>query len=306
MIRTFEAVAGTVWIACLAAAPAPGVASPWECEDPPADDVLRGPALRESTEGTASLVRRDFSGSLVLLEERPESAALDLLGLDPEQRAGADKVAAERAARVGSFAIEHYGLFLRIQAALQGGEQREAAPLLRELNEAAKELLNPPLADQVARALPEPARDRYLSIVREYKEALAGDESFGRRGSFGRQGDSVVRDPVADSTGRDGDGGSIRPGPLAMRRVEITLLLREMGGSFSAFVAQGRESIDVFLKAIDATPEQDNRIRGYLREFAAETNYKPTAGQRATLGRRIAAELTPEQRRKALRARLEE
>ncbi|MBL8964034.1 MAG: hypothetical protein KF787_05295 [Phycisphaeraceae bacterium] len=289
-----------VWLAALA-----GIASAGASAPQPAEDLLRGPDIKDASENRASLVQRDFSGTLVRLEERPEVAALALLGLGVDERAAADAVLEVHATAVGVFALEHYDLFLRLQAARQGGASDQARSLLREINDKARPLLLPPLAQRVADALPQATRDRYLSLVREYQRALMAEDTVGPRGARIRPGGPDQGGSSIDSTGSPGISSPARDGPLVRRRAELNLLLREMGRSFSTLLDERRENADAFLKSIDATPEQDNRIRGKLREFAAETNFKPTPGQRATLAREILAELTPEQRRKALRVHLD-
>lgn len=255
----------------------------------PAPDLLRGPTVEEG-DSSSTLVKKDFAGKLERLDVRPEVAAIDVLGLSKEERAAADKVVTDRGSRISQFTLDHYDLFEKIRAARQGGGSRdELMPLLREARDAASEFFDPPFVDQVAAALPEAARDKYKATVADYRKALAAEPPPMDRAAAPASDDRPAR-------------RAARGAAFADRRVEMELFLREMGESFRAFVTDRREHADALLKAADATPEQENRIRGMLREFGAEKGFKPTPEQRGELMRKILAELTPDQRAKALKA----
>ena len=96
---------------------------------------------------------------------------------------------------------------------------------------------------------------------------------------------------------------SLAMAPMVQRRVEIGLLVREMGRSFRSFVVDLREKLDELLKAVDATPEQENTIRRMVRELGAESKLRPSERQKGELWMKIMRELTQEQREKARRLR---
>jgi hypothetical protein len=239
---------------------------------------LQGPKVVEGAR-PATLVQREMGGALVRLEVRPEEAAIDLLGLNTEQRAAAGKVIRERFAQVSKSLSEHYDLFLKIAGARQGGAAREElAPMIRDFREAAAPLFEPPLAERVAAALPEEKREKFRSLVEEYKKALLEDEATKRQA---RESVSAQR---------------------AMARVEINLTLREMGRALRATVQDRRERSEELIKKLDATPEQEERIRKIIREVAGKEGVvgELKEEKRREMMQRILAELTPEQRRAAM------
>lgn len=285
----------------------------------PPSDVLRGPKVEDRSLEHATLVKRDFSGALVRLETRPEIAAVDLLGLTKEEREPADAVLADRAAKISAFTLGHYDLLIKLQGARQGGSRQELAGLMRDVRTEAGELFSVSLADQVAAALPEARKEKFREMVGEYVKALAveleNEDRAATSGSRGRSPGSPAKPADAPGSNQSGEGAEpmrdagrsakAEPSAMSIRRVQGQLFVREMARSFGSFVEDRREHADAMLKAVEATPEQENKIRGMLREFGVETAFKPTPQQRAELWGRILRELTPEQRRKAAALRAE-
>lgn len=246
------------------------------------DSVLSGP--RVEGEAAASLVVRDFNGALVALEVRPEVAAIDLLELDDVSRAAVEKVLTERGVLVRSVTLEHYELFLEAQAALKAGARDEMRALVGDLRVALAPLMSPTIASRVSEALPEAVRERYTKLVREYAEALAaeGASGAGVRSAEGRAGRRAER--------------------AAAYRVEMRLTLAEMARSFAAFVEERRARVDEIITLIEATPEQEARLREVIRREGEKAGVDPSPAQRGAILRAVLAELTPEQRRKVLGA----
>ncbi len=278
----------------------------------PQEDVLRGPKVEDGP-ARPTLVKRDFGDALVRLDERPEAAAIELLGLSDQERAACDAVLKERAAKVSAFTFDHYEQFQKIVTAQKGGSGEEARPLIRQLAGEARDLLDPPLKERIAGVIGAEKRAEFLRLVGEYDDALMREGPVGSRG--GDPEDSPQRrqehrDEQGAGEQKQGESGNEMKqspppregragGPMAGMRVEVRLLLHEMGGSFKSFVEDRREHIDALMRAVEATPEQENRIRGMIREAAAESKFKPTAEKRAEIFKRIMDELTPEQRVKA-------
>lgn len=244
--------------------------------------MLAGP--RVEGEAAASLVVRDFNGALVALEVRPEVAAIDLLDLDEASRAAVEKVLTERGALVRSVTLEHYDLFLRAQAALQARARDEMRALAADLRTALAPLIAPTLASRVSEALPKAVRGRYMDLVREYAAALAADAAAGVGG----------RDD-ARRAGRWAERA-------AASRVEMRLTLSEMARSFAAFVEERRARVDEIITLIEATPEQEARLREVIRREGEKAGPDPSPAQRGAILRAVLAEMTPEQRRKVLGA----
>lgn len=154
----------------------------------------------------------------------------------------------------------------------------------------------------------------------EYKRAFAASEPMGERGGGAGAGTGGGGGRGRGVEGREKgekDGGEMKPadgaastGPIPAR-VELNLLLREMGRSLKGIVDERKEHMDHFLKSIEATPEQEAKIRAITRE-AAEANKKnggnggigePTQEEKLATFRKILDVLTPEQRKKAIEAR---
>jgi hypothetical protein len=269
-----------------AALSAAALTTPARAQDKPQDPAtaLRGPVVKE-TAAPVTLVQRDMSGHVVRLETRPEEAAIPLLGLSTEERAAAEKVISDRFAKVSQFLAEHRDLFLKIQAARQGGgDPKELAPLMREFRDAAAPLLDKPLSDQVSTALPEGKRAEFARVVDEYKRAL-----------------------FAEGPPNGQPAGAEAPGPLPAGapvppRMEVNLLLREMGRSLQSTIKERRERFEELIRIVDATPEQQAKLQAIVQE-KPKNGLRPTAEERDERERKIMEVLTPEQRRKLLDAR---
>ncbi len=244
----------------------------------PTPDALQGPRVVEHAR-PASLVQREMGGALVRLEVRPEEAALELLDLTKEQKEAAAKAVQERFVQVSKALSEDYDLFLKIQAARQGGAEREElVPLVREFAEAARPLLDPPLVERIGAVVPEERRARYRELVDEYKKAVIQDEAAKRES----------KEVVSERR--------------AAMRAEINLTLREMGRALRATVTDRRERTDELIKKLDVTPDQEAKIRAIIRETAGKEGVVGELNEerRREMMQKVLAELTPEQRRAAI------
>jgi hypothetical protein len=288
------------------------------------DDAMRGPSVKE-TARPASIVKRDMTGKLERLDARPEQAALGLLGLSAEERKGADRVMTDRFAAVTKLLQEQYELFLKLQNARQSGAKlSEVRPLMRDFRGYALPLLENPLEDQVEKTLPEGKRAEFRRLVDEYKRVVASEEpggmgaGNGTGGGKGRgSGEGAMKDepktdvppttsPTTPTAAPPATGKSPAEGPIPPR-VEMNLLLGEMGRALNAMVTERKEHLSALLRAVDATPEQEGKIQAIVRE-QAESAGKDKAGaglrertpeERLAVWEKIMAVLTPEQRVKA-------
>lgn len=248
-------------------------------------DVLRGPSAAEAP-AKRSIVMRDGTGALQPLDTRPEQAAVEVLGLKPQERSAVDRVFAEHAAAVHALLFENLALFTRIQSARQSGDREAVGPMLRALEPSARPLLDPPLGDRVAGALPEDRREEFRGLVREYAGALAEFEAQSRGGRM-------------DDAKRPAREGA--PGPFAARRFEMNQLLREMARTLRTVTEERKARTEEILRQVEATPEQEATIRAIVREAGEVSGGKPpSAEQRRETFRRILDVLTPEQRRRAM------
>ena len=90
--------------------------------------LLAGPSLTDAAMPT--LVKREFNGSLIHIEPRPEAAAVELLGLTQAERAAVDAVLVKRFADVLKTTLDNYQLFVQLQSERQGtGQAAEKAKL---------------------------------------------------------------------------------------------------------------------------------------------------------------------------------
>ncbi|MGP1347895.1 MAG: hypothetical protein ACTS3F_14655 [Phycisphaerales bacterium] len=273
-------------IPCLAVAAALATAS---AEPDPNDaDLLRGPSVSQPT-APPTLVNRGFDGELILIEGRPEYAALRLLTFDPSHQAAIDEVVLARTSDTHAIAIEHAALVLRIRTTLSARDPDAIARLMRELREAFAPLLEPTLESRLAGAMEEPTRSEFLRIVREYKQALAGEPSQRMMGAG------------VDSAMEQRRGPRGRAEQLASRRMEMQLTIVEVLSAYRAAVEDSTERRDALYDAIDATPEQREKIRTLLGEGSAllgNGERRDTTDRRRVIAE-VLALLTPEQRRKA-------
>lgn len=253
-------------------------AQPGEAAPPPR--LLEGPRI-ESTPTATTLVHRDMSGMLQPLDVRPERAAVDLLELSPEQRAPIDAFFEERGKATARLVSDNYELVLRLVNAFQAGASTpEVAPLLREFYPVARELLEPSLQSLIAERLPEPSRGQFNDLVDQYKLETAKD--FARKnGAPAPEGDSLA--------------------PMQERRLEGLLLLKEVGSSVKGTVSDLQTRADEFMKRIQATPEQESKIRAAFQN--SKNLLRPTPEERRAMMRQIWPILTPEQRQILLRSR---
>ncbi len=129
------------------ASESPAAATP--AADPvPLSESKVAPSAAISPATSATLVKRHFDGSLEQLDRRPEAAVLDLLGLTAQERAAADTLLTERAARVSTLATEHAMLLMSLQGSRgSGGLPEDLRRKMHEFREAAAGLLNPPEED---------------------------------------------------------------------------------------------------------------------------------------------------------------
>jgi len=246
--------------------------------DPSEAAALGGPKVVQP-QREPTLVELDATGKVTRLTQRPEEAAVALLDLSKEEKAPVDAFFIKRAAAVSRLLAANTPLFLKLQAARQGGAQRdEIAPLMDEFETAAAELLKTPLIDSVLGLLPASARERYTKLVSDYNAAVLAEELASRTGR-------VVAGPRA-------------MGRVAAKRLEANMLLREMGRSLGTQVTERRERTEALIKAVDATPEQAEKIEKIFRKRAQDAQAR-TPESRGMIMREILELLTPQQQTKA-------
>lgn len=240
--------------------------------------MMSGHAMDEADLAKLTIVERDFAGQITRLDQRAEKAAAEKLPLTAQQRSELNEFFTERSTRVLQFTLKHYDQFIELQGARQARSREELPRLMSEMRKTAGEWIDKPLVDRVEQKLPENLRTHYRRMVGEYYAELA--KSDPRAGA---------------STG----GGNPRPRRAGANAEysELNNFIREMAREFSGMVGQRREQLDTMLRAVDATPEQESKIREIVRAGSGTPGTDPTPQQRRETIRKLLAELTPQQQK---------
>jgi hypothetical protein len=286
---------------------------------PAESDTLAGPKVVDNAKTNAkpTLMQPSFDGTMEELTERPEVALLRQLPLSEMEKAATDTLLAERTIQVNKLLAENLEEFLALQSLLQevagGGSpypqppanaddqggmkeseapgerpnQRPAEQRLREkmfaLRDKAKDLIEPPLVDQMASHLSSENQQKLRSAVDEFYRSNPAPNSPRPGGSLAAP---RSREP----------GVPLRP--REEQRIETQQLLRELGRSLRSIVDERRSRFDELVKAVEPTPEQESKIQSILRDQGVAGQLKPTTAQRSESFRKIMDVLTPAQRQK--------
>ncbi len=267
-------------------------------------DILRGPTVND-TPPRPTLVRHAFDGALIRIEARPEEAALDLLGLAPEEREAARAVLTDRAAQVDQLVLDNVLLLVNLANAVQA---RDNAAIAREAREARRAFapLNEgdPLIDRVASTLTPAHASAYREIVNEYTNALSDDLDRERKqreatgmGAPDADNPNDNNRPSRRARFRERMQNSDR---ARQARLDTTLILEEARRSYDRITALRLEQSQELLEVIDPTPEQRAQINDRLMQFAIDNEHNPSPEARATFAADLLRSLTPEQRRRVV------
>ncbi|MFZ4638652.1 MAG: hypothetical protein ACOYMC_14685, partial [Pirellulales bacterium] len=228
--------------------------------------------------------------------------------LSPEEQSATDGVLKDRAAMLDGIVREHLELLLRMQSARAGGNNDEIAKVNKEFREAMRPLAaKGGLVAEIAAVLePRNARE-FNRMVREYYRALLTqgrkDMPEGDPMPEGMMDGGMMRED-ADGAAKQGAGGgsSQRKDP---RRAEAVKQMLEVFGqevrrSYERLAAEGQSRLDEVVKRLGLDAEQEAKVRAIGLEFAQKSLLNPTPAQRAEVFRKVMAELTPEQRLRAV------
>lgn len=230
---------------------------------------LAGPRVVEAGEGTRSLVRHGYDGSVTRLEVPPEEAAVGLLTLDDAARAGVERVFSGRAAVLDRLVLDNLDKLIELNTAGQAGDKPRVAALAMELiAKSAPMREHGLLRDEVAAALPRESRAEYLRLVEGYWRAI-GDEAKekgkGRLGAVVQERGRLLGEAVRRSLERQID-------------------------------PKGEEDFDRLIARLELRPEQETRVRHMAEEFILGARFRPTQAQEVAFIARVAAMLDAEQR----------
>ena len=161
--------------------------------------------------------------------------------------------------------------------------RQEIREKMLALREKAKDLIVPPLVDQIASHLSSENQQKLRSAVDEFYRSNPAPNSPRPGGSLAAP---RSREP----------GVPLRP--REEQRIETQQLLRELGRSLRSIVDERRSRFDELVKAVEPTPEQESKIQSILRDQGVAGQLKPTTAQRSESFRKIMDVLTPAQRQK--------
>lgn len=256
---------------------------------------LAGPKLDPDVVKPRTLIERDFDGKVKRLDISPEEAAVSLLTLTPEERAGADAAISARAADMDALVTAHLLDIIRISGQFQAPRPGDRAAAIRESLQLAKPILDKGrLIDRISSALPESQRDAYLALVDEYKKAV-GDEEI----VLARQGKSNDLEFAADvaKDPKNLIGHRIR----ARIKLELESFGKEIQRSAERIIAEKQSQGNDFLSKLSLTPEQESSIQAIYADLAGKYGLKePPKQVQALLFVKVLQILTPEQRKQAL------
>ncbi|MFZ4574061.1 MAG: hypothetical protein ACOYN0_06665 [Phycisphaerales bacterium] len=238
----------------------------------PADDAaLAGPAVGE--QARKSLLQRDFNGTPRRLELPAEEAALELLGLTPEQKSATDAVIADRRAKLDAIVAQNLDLLLKLKGSRDSGDAaglrqhtRELLGKLGPIREKGR------LLDQLAAVLPPEKAAQLRALTRDYWEMKVEEE---------------VR------------GGEERS------KARVKLMLAAVGleikRAYETRISGQQQDLDDLIVRLELSSEQEGKVRGLFLEFAQKTLGKATADQRAELFRDLNKILTGDQQARLIR-----
>lgn len=263
---------GLLWAGVVLGAPAVGRA----LEQPEALG-LAGPSVG-SPSASATLVTRGFDGRIRVLEVSPEEAALALLSLRDEERAGAERVLNERATILDRIVFENVRMLLDVQAAQATGDARALGSLLVEFQRRLLPLRERgSLRDELAGVLASENLARLDAMVAEYERAIE-DEARERAASAGER--------------------FRRFEFLARTRLERLGL--DVKRSYERGVASRIDDLEGAIASIGLSAESEATVRRLALEFAQKTMLKASEVERSAFARDVYRALKPDERRRLL------
>ena len=274
---TTLAVAAALMSACPALALAQDV-------DPP---LLSGPAV-SMTDEKPTLVKRDFSGTFQRLERHPAEAALDHVldrfSLDQPTREAIEAILAERRQVLDELVVDRLDLLIKLNS---GGSERDRAEAIRALREAMAPVTRKgQLGDRIRALLTADAAAEHKRLEHEYTQAAIEDR--------------------IELLKAERMGGAERG--LRMRAQAIEMLVglgAEVRAAYERTLVQQGEELEEVIAMLKLTPEQDGKVRKIIQEYTEKAildkELRENDKARTEVFLKVAAELTPEQRRTLMR-----
>ncbi len=244
------------------------------------ENPLAGPIVteRESAQSAATLIKRDFEGRIRELESSLEEAATAIMELSDEERRAVESVFVARWAALDRVVRENFETLQKLDSYNNSGQNAEAAPLVRELIDAARPMFKDgTLRDQVERALPPEKQREFRRLIDEYVRA-------------------AVSERIAQAQAEGKRLGRLEAGI----QFRLELLGKEVERSVYRVISSLTYVAEEFIKKLELSPEQETEIRRIIQDFGLETGLKATEEQTRELFVRIAARLKPDQLKKLM------
>ncbi|MFO0830340.1 MAG: hypothetical protein U0637_00720 [Phycisphaerales bacterium] len=261
----------------------------WACAQtdgkaPPADakpaaqaeqkpDPMAGPRV-EAPEAKYTIVKAGLNGKLERITQPVEEAALAVLPLSAEERTKINKIVLDRAAAIDKGLRASVPVLLRIQGIREEGMTTDRQSAIRELKEKA-----PVLGDrdayrsEIRLALSADNAKRFDAVVAEYMRAATMQNSADAKAE-GRKGNAFLM--------------------LVVEGLRNTGM--EVQQSFDRIVKEGTDRTDRLIELVKPTPEQEGKIRDWVRDYGERTKLNPTPQQRADFFKGLMRLLTIPQR----------
>jgi hypothetical protein len=237
---------------------------------------LAGPKVDEAA-AKPTLVRRDMSNRLRRLDLPAEEAALELIRLSPDEKGEVAHVLKERAKVIDRVVADNLELLLKVQLARDANDAKGQRDLLQELFAKFGELRERgSLRDEIAYVLSDEHAAQFREMVDEYHAAIVRDELKGRAGQDDARGRAIV----------------VRERLLAFGQ--------EVRRSYDRQVQAKTAQLDDLLASIQATPEQEEKIRKITSDAFQASAGKPTLQQRREAFLKVFRVLNTDQRRTVL------
>lgn len=223
---------------------------------PDGDDApLRGPEVPARI--ADSIVNRTMAGRFVPVEGRPELAAVQAMSLPPTVLETAVRLSTERTDELAMFLVDELDEVRAITDLIMSGEQAAARERSRELwVRFEPERPRDPLAGEIEKLLDDEQRAEFRRLVDEYWDAWVAWET------------RDAEDPPPARLERVGE------------RLKFQLYQEELRQAYDQSLRRYREVLDGIYEAVEATPEERERIRTVVLDHIKETRLRATPQQR--------------------------
>jgi hypothetical protein len=236
---------------------------------PPAPQVpdLSGPQVQPQA-AEATLIRQSLdTGMIIRLETTPEEAALDLVGLTPQEREAVDKVLTERGAVLDKIVADNLPKLLKFQGLRQSDTPKERMQALTELARAMQPMeeyskSHGTLLRQVSALIAPEKAAKVQQLVGDYRRALMAEADA-----------TYPQDPRHDTPEKR---------QSALRGRELLLSVgADLRRSYDRQIAAKTAALNDLIAKLNLTPQQEGQVRTYASDFAQlAAASKPTPEQR--------------------------